>query len=164
MEISKILAGIKGKVLDAANFELLQSAYELQENNLSQLKQNNEAITESQGLLKEKSAQLEKENESLRAKVAELEAQLAAANPDGDNGGLSKAAISILQMLIENDSTRFIGERVSGITGLTNIESAAAIDELEENGLARATAGTYEGVEYSLTDSGKRYVLKMQSA
>lgn len=161
MDISKILAGIKGKVLDAANFELLQSAYDLQEQNITQLRQNNDALSESQGILKSKTESLEQENENLRAKIAELETQLAELNPSDNAGGLSKAALSILHYCKRSDSTGFAAELVGHMTELGNIESAAAIDELEKNALAIMSSIGMEGTHYSLTDAGKQYVLKM---
>ena len=45
---------IKGKVLDAANFEILKSAYEMQEKNIEQLKTSNEALKDNNQALNEK--------------------------------------------------------------------------------------------------------------
>ena len=53
-DVLKILSDIKGKALDAVNFELLKRTYELQNKNIEQLKNNNEALKESINLLKEK--------------------------------------------------------------------------------------------------------------
>ena len=69
MDISKILSDIKGKVLDAANFDLLMHAYDLQNENIKQLKNNNQALKENNDLLKEKVENLEEENQSLRKSV-----------------------------------------------------------------------------------------------
>jgi len=46
MEILSILAGLKDKVLDAAHYELLRGAYELQSKNIEQLQINNDALKE----------------------------------------------------------------------------------------------------------------------
>ena len=69
MDISRILNDIKGKALDAAHFDLLKHAYDLQNENIEQLKSNNQALRESNDLLAEKVKRLEKENESLRRSV-----------------------------------------------------------------------------------------------
>lgn len=69
MDILKILDGVKGKVLDAAHFELLKHAYELQEHNISQLKTNNAALKESNELLKERSKGIEDKVEQLEEEL-----------------------------------------------------------------------------------------------
>src|SRR5688572_26032865 len=58
MDVISILNGIKGKVLDAAHFDLLRSAYDLQNENIEQLKSNNEAIRENNILLRNASETL----------------------------------------------------------------------------------------------------------
>ena len=41
----QILAGLKDKVLDASHFDILRHAYELQNQNIEQLKTNNDALS-----------------------------------------------------------------------------------------------------------------------
>ena len=78
MDMLAILSGIKGKVLDAHNFDLLKRVYDLQNENIEQLKSNNEALKEKNGLLEEKAALLKKDNESLKATIETLKSRLAA--------------------------------------------------------------------------------------
>ncbi|EHF7843799.1 hypothetical protein J3Y18_003593, partial [Salmonella enterica] len=63
---------VKGKVLDAAHFELLKHAYELQEHNISQLKTNNAALKESNELLKERSKGIEDKVEQLEDELHQV--------------------------------------------------------------------------------------------
>ena len=70
MDIVQLLTLIKGKVLDATNFELLKNAYELQKQNNDQLKENNDALKESNSLFKEKLAHLENEKNELREQIS----------------------------------------------------------------------------------------------
>ena len=50
-EIIKILEQLKQKGLDVVQVELLKNAYDLQNRNLAQLKENNTALRESHDLL-----------------------------------------------------------------------------------------------------------------
>ena len=54
MDVLSVLNGIKGKVLDAANHDLLRRAYDLQNDNIEQLKSNNDALRESNSMHKER--------------------------------------------------------------------------------------------------------------
>jgi len=77
VDITAILSGIKGKVLDAQHFDLLKHAYDLQNQNIEQLKSNNEALKEKAQLLSEKATLLLRENEALKTTIKTLESRLA---------------------------------------------------------------------------------------
>jgi cell division protein FtsB len=62
MDIIDILGAIKGKVLDVSHFDLLINAYELLNQNIVQLKDNNDALRVSSELLKQKIKELNDEN------------------------------------------------------------------------------------------------------
>ena len=76
MDTLKILGDIKGKVLDAAHFDLLKHAYELQEKNIEQLKSNTEALKESNEQYKEKLYKLEQEIKKLQKLITDYELRL----------------------------------------------------------------------------------------
>lgn len=84
VDIPAILANIKDKVLDATHFELLQHAYDLQNQNVEQLTRNNEALRESNELLKGEVARLKVENESSRITIESLKSRLAALPNDSE--------------------------------------------------------------------------------
>jgi len=161
VDIIGLLNGIKGKVLDAAHFDILQSAYELQNRNIEQLKENNSALMESNGLLKEKSKRIATENDDLKSKVAELEAQFSAANPGLHASSLSSAAIAILQACKEDDATDFSANQIAYRAKLGHIQCAAAIEELQTVEFAVAISFDIDDTNYGLTPSGKKYVLNM---
>lgn len=69
MDISKILSDIRGKVLDAEHFDSLMHAYDLQNENIKQLQNNNKALRESNERLQEEVNRLKIENESMRKSV-----------------------------------------------------------------------------------------------
>ena len=163
MDVLKILSGLKGKVLDAAHFELLQSAYELQKQNIDQLKENNSAIKESNELLKEKNEQLFSANQILSADIEELKSKLPKeTSPALVN--LSESAISILTKCIELDVTNFYDQEFVKNIPYSKVKLEAAIDELEEiNFLELGITNPYAGSKYNLTNPGKKFALQLLS-
>ena len=75
MDIIAILTGLKGKALELRDIEFLKHAYELQEQNIKQLKENNEAVRDALGLAKTRIESLESENADLKSKNAKLVAR-----------------------------------------------------------------------------------------
>ncbi len=75
MEITKILSTIKGKVLDATNYELLSSAYEIQQQNIIQLKENNTSIKENNELLKNKIQNQEETIKDFKIEISKLKSE-----------------------------------------------------------------------------------------
>jgi len=167
MDIIQILSTIKGKVLDAANFELLKTAYGLQNQNIEQLKNNNTALKESNDLLKEKINSLNKDNSTLKERVLILEDELRLKKEDSRSQGLSEVALAILGKCIKHDVTEFNDESMLGsLSPYSRIQVESAIDELEKLQLiyARSIMGGFgEGTDYSLTAEGKKAALKIPS-
>ncbi len=161
MDIGKILSEIKGKVLDAAHFELLESAYELQNQNIEQLKENNSAIKEKSALLQEKATHLEKENNELKARVEDLESQLANHSGQTEAIKLSEVAVAILRVCIERDITDFYSENMITVISFTRMQTEAAIEELEEKGLVALASVGPDGSNYYVTSEGKKFALEM---
>ena len=62
----ELLKGLKVAVLDAANYERLESAFALLEKNWNEVKKNNELLKERDEILTAKVADLVTENEKLR--------------------------------------------------------------------------------------------------
>jgi len=161
MDIGKILGEIKGKVLDAAHFELLQNAYELQRQNIEQLKENNAAIKEKSSLLNEKAEHLSKENEELKARIEELEAQIQKVTSSTEPNSLSEVATTILKKCIERDVTDFYVNQMIDELPYSRMESEIAIDELKELKLIRLSSAGSNGVNYRVTNAGKKFALGM---
>jgi hypothetical protein len=92
MDFLGMLNGLKGKVLDAAHFDLLKSAYDLQNENITQLKSNNEALKENAELVRGQVEQLRLENHQLLETNKELLSELKQINQAkrvGQNQNLS---------------------------------------------------------------------------
>jgi chromosome segregation ATPase len=157
MGVGDILGGLKDKVLDAAHFELLKHAYDLQEQNIQQLKSNNAAIKEAHDLLQEKVRGLVEANRQLQEEVASLTLRLPLPEPDANQ--LSEVAIQILAFCKINDLTDAYGDVFYDNLGYSKIEIDAAIDELEKAGLLDIASVGMRGTNYYLTDTGKRFVL-----
>ncbi len=161
MDIIGILNSIKGKVLDSANFELIQTAYELQNNNVEQLKENNSAINESNKLLKEQTEQVVIENNQLKSKVAELEAQLTAVSPKDHAADISEAALAILKQCIDQDLTNFYDAEMVNSISFSSMQAEVGIDELLAKQLIDLSSFDAEGKFYCLTEGGKKYAINM---
>lgn len=159
MDIGKLLGGLKGKVLDASHFELLKHAYDLQEQNIIQLKSNNAALKESNSLLKEKAGNyleeleyLKKENE----KLSKIAGQVKKADND-DPIMLSENAVKLIKRIIQEDVTDFYQNAIVDVMELSRIEVEAALDELSEHGLISAmSARQGYGLHYHLTSKAKK--------
>lgn len=159
MDILGILQTLKGKVLDATHFELLKRAYELQDENLKQLKSNNEALKESNDLVKEKMGHLEAEVARLRGTIEELEKKVPTAAPVSGYAP-SRAAAAILEQYVKNDETRLYDEQLFQLIRLSKIEIKAGLDELQMHKLVDFGSVSINGASYYLTHEGKQFVLK----
>jgi len=157
MDVIKILAEVKDKVLDAAHYQLLESAYNLQEETITQLKSNNEALKENRQLQAEKTTQLEAENVELKAAIELLENQM----PSTVEGELSHVAEGIIAKLFEDDLVNFSNAGLPQALGYNKIAVELALEELEKQGLIRLGSVDPQGSNYYLTTSGKQHTLKI---
>ena len=160
MDILKILDGVKGKVLDAAHFELLKHAYELQEHNISQLKTNNAALKESNELLKERSKGTEDKVEQLEEELCHVKTQLKQQIAEDDEIiKLSENATKIISRIINDDATDFYENAMIDLMDISRISVKAALDELSEHGLIEAySARPGYGLHYHLTRKAKKAI------
>jgi FtsZ-binding cell division protein ZapB len=69
MDVIAILTGLKGKALDLRDIELLKHAYELQDQNIKQLKENNDALRDAVAIAQDRVTSLEQENTELQNQV-----------------------------------------------------------------------------------------------
>ncbi len=160
MDVISILNGVKNKVLDAKNYELLKHAYALQNENMEQLKSNNEAIKENHQLLQKKVNHLEEENKSLRQSVAELSQKVSQLDRDGVFSGLSEVALAILDLYRQRDTTGLWKEsEIIPALHFGKIQIASGIDELKKAKMIDPSSGSPDGdMKYSLTEQGKKYL------
>lgn len=99
MDVTSVLQSVKGKVLDAAHFELLKHAYGLQEENITQLKSNNEALKESNLLLQDKIKKLEVQSAELEQKLGEASSTVQRLQPPASSkNSLSAPAHAVLAL------------------------------------------------------------------
>jgi hypothetical protein len=160
MGITEILGQFKGKVLDAAHFDLLKHAYELQEQNIAQLKINNESLRESNELLLEKIRSLEELNIKLKDTINNLEARLKKLDSPSEFD-LSDAAKKVLGLFLLNNTTAITRVRIEDQLNLSKIEIASAIDELKNKQII--IIHTSHG-NISLRESGKKILANSMSA
>ncbi|MDO9465525.1 MAG: hypothetical protein Q7J67_09555 [bacterium] len=161
-DIIKTLLMLKGKVLDAVNFELLRRAYELQNQNIEQLKNNNEALKESNTLLRDKANRLESENNEFKQNIKNLEKKINSINNNKMSQELSEVAEAILLECKGKDKKEFGAEDMIEILSYRKLEIEGAINELSKLKLI----SVYEtplmgGIRYDLTPKGTEFVLKI---
>lgn len=161
MDVTAILQAVKGKVLDAAHFELLKHAYELQEENINQLKNNNEAIKESNLLLQEKLKKLEARSAELEEKLSEAASVIKRLEPpEHKEDSLSDTARSVLALFKSRDVTDMYQNTIVRLVEFSRIEVEAALEELSSAKLIDFAGASFElGVNYYLTSKGKHIVL-----
>jgi SMC interacting uncharacterized protein involved in chromosome segregation len=148
MGFQEVLSGLKDKVLDAANFEVLKSAYELQEENNKQLKESND-------LLREKVEKLELDNEQLRETNEKYKAQLDKIDDSGEK--LSEVAEAILDMFLKQDTTVMIIRKYANLLPYTKIQIESGIDELHKKKIIQPYT---TGGEWKLTGIGANMLSK----
>ncbi len=165
MDVIQILTTIKGKVLDAANFEILKKTYELQNDNIEQLKNNNEALKESNGLLKEKTSGLERDYNNLKVRVKSLEDELRMIKSADSSQKLSEFAEAILRKCIKDDKSEFLDDRMVASFPFSKMQAEAGLDELIKHKLVVQTSVSFMnvGAGFSLTPEGKKLALKIAS-
>jgi len=163
MDIIKTLTQIKGKVLDAAHFEILRNAYDLQNQNIDQLKTNNTAFRESNSLLKENNSRLEKETRSLKETVSTLEKQIGSFKSGSLAQEITEYAEAILHKCVKDDITEFNDERMIDSLPYSRIQAKVGLDELLNLSFICFSSATkrVRGVTYRLTDTGKKFALKL---
>ncbi len=162
MNVVSILSGIKGKVLDAAHFDLLRSAYDLQAENTKQLKSNNDALSDSNGLLKERIDKLETEIGRLKAENADLRARAAdrtAENTKYQPTGLPRR---ILLLYRQVDEHLLFDKQVASVLANSQLEVEAAFLKLTEEKIVRWGIFSDRGTGYFLTNTGTRLVLSLE--
>lgn len=155
MDILKILSGIKGKVLDSHHFDLLKHAYELQEQNLEQMRHNNSVIRESNELLKDKVASLEKANEKLASRVEELSRLAPGREGKRELSELSEVATSILDVYVFADEVTLDDTVIRSRVKCNAIQAKAGLDELVTAGFIKLSGGSPSGLRFGLTPYGR---------
>jgi predicted nuclease with TOPRIM domain len=133
--------------------------YDLQNENLEQLKHNNDALKESNGLLQEQVSGLRKENESLKKQVGELSQKVAQIDDSNASSSFSEAADALLGFYHQEDTTDLWKDDIISALcdhfGTIQIESA--IDELKSAKMISLASVSLEGnMRYSLTVQGKK--------
>ena len=155
MDIIKILGTLKGKVLDASHFDLLKHAYDLQNKNIVQLKNNNDVLKESNDLLKQKIIELNAENTILKETIEEYKNQIKTIPRTSLMDNLSEIAINILELYISNNTTELWEKFIMRTLPFSKIQVQAGLDELCSAELISSYSfDPSHGKEYSLTDKG----------
>lgn len=153
MDILNILEQLKQKGLDVVQIELLKSAYELQNRNIEQLKDNNDALRESHQLLKEKVTTLEKENEVLKNEFKALPIIKS-------DDAISEIGRDVLKRCVMDDVIQFNSDdMIANLSQYTRIQVETGIGELRSHSLIiqSGVIGYGRGAKYRLTQHGMKY-------
>ena len=162
MDAISLLSGLKDKVLDAKNFELLKHTYDLQNENIEQLKTSNTAFKESNERLQDEVNGLKTENESLKQTVDELTQRVSQLNGGSVSSGLSEVALAILELYHRLDKTTLYNKAdIFPALDFSKIKLESAIDELKATEMIIGIGARMDyGLSYSLTAQGKKYLAK----
>jgi len=163
MEIINILGTIKGKVLDDSHFDLLKHAYELQDQDIVKLKNNNDALGESNELLKQKIKELNDENIILKETINKYKNIIKLLPQTSLIDNFSEIAVNILELYISNDTTELWEKFIIRTLPFSEIQVQEGFDELTRAELISSYSfDPSHGKEYSLTEKG-RYNLAIKS-
>lgn len=158
VDILGILGSLKGKVLDASHYDLLEHAYKLQQENVTQLRENNAALRESADLLRAELGRAKDRVVALERENTELQTRVLASGPESE---LSTCALALLRWLVGDDLKAFYDVEAHDAELGSKLETEAAIDELEAAKLIDVGSYGSQGAHYYLTDAGKRFVLTL---
>lgn len=159
MDIVKILSGLKGKVVDAENFDILLNAYEFQNENIERLKDKNSALEENNNLLAKKGRLILRENKTLKDKMS---LNAGSSSEEVINTELSKTATTILKYCKNNEMTSFNSELILSLIPDNRAETEAAVEELEEHSYIDISGYGLNGSTYYLTIIGKIHAMKIK--
>ena len=165
MSLMEILNDLKGKALDAAHFDLLKHAYELQDKNMEQLEKSNAGLEKENQCLKEKVQQLSVENVTLNEELKKYRAEKAGLRKPKSYKKLSVVAQAILDFYLRSDMTTLDDSDIFGGVGggkYSKIEISTAMDELKTAKLLDSCSYNYRtGVrDYFLTKEGLTLLAK----
>ena len=135
MDAISILNGLKNKILDAKNYELLKHTYDLQNQNIEQLKTSNEGFKEDNKRLREEVDGLKAENESLKQTVAKLTQKVSQLSEHTVSPCLSDVALAILELYRQHSGEPLYKKSQiipSLISNFSKIQIESGIDDLEE--------------------------------
>ena len=142
MSFTKVIGSIKGKVLDAAHFEILKSAYELQEENIKQLQINNKLLEDKVTKLEEENKDFKEANQELSETISELQQKLYGFASDTGGVELSEVAHDILNVYKQHDETLLFDEFVASELSYSKIQVKAGFDELNTAGLTQQSVAS----------------------
>ena len=159
MDITKILSTIKGKVLDAANYELLANAYDLQQQNIIQLKENNTSIKESNSLLKEKLESYKKTMHEQNEKITQLE-ELTYLPKTVDSSSRVEEEEEVLIFLSNHTKLDINKNHLSQHLNIKDEKTQYFLDNLQEDKLVCGSCSMSNPTSYSLTKQGRAYLVE----
>ena len=155
MDILNILDTVKGKVLDASHFDMLKHAYELQDQNIVQLRDNNDALRKTNELLKQRIKELNDENTILKETIRKYKNKTKSLPRTLLTDNFSEIAINILELYISNNTKELWEKFIIRSLPFSKIQVQAGLDELcRAELIASYSFDPLHGKEYSLTEKG----------
>lgn len=158
-DIFNVFKELRQKGIDANQVDLLKSAYEHQNLNLEQLKENNSALRESNDLFKTKIAKLEIDSISLQEEILALKKKI----PIGQKTDLSEGSLDVLNVLNENDIVEFYESDMTSLLQKGKVFAQTAMGELRNNNfiIQSKTITDARGTGYRVTQEGLEYMARL---
>jgi len=147
-----------GKVLDVARMDLLKHTYKLQEDNIGQLKTNNEALKDSNELLKEKNVELKNEVATLRTNLEEARQAIR----DDAEPELSEIELKLLKFFGNNDGDVFASDRLRPRGGFKEQKAVLehALTNLSHLGFLDVVPTFGDETPYAIAHKGREFLIK----
>jgi DNA-binding transcriptional ArsR family regulator len=158
-----ILGSLKGKVLDVHHIELLKDAYEKQDENIKQLKLNNEAIREQseliKGQLQDRDARIREFEQEVQELTSKLEAAQGQIPKPPEN--LDAECEAILQYLAERPHSDIWNDDLASALRKPITMIDHHLDLLEEGDYVYRNYNFHrEGSSVSLASRGRAYAVQ----
>lgn len=111
--------------------------------------------------LEEENRKLKDENDSLKQSMAELTQRVSQLDDENVSSKLSEVALAILDLYRQRDTTEMFKEpEIIPALNLSKIQIESGIDELKKaNMISPSMIRPNYGVQYSLTEKGKKYLI-----
>lgn len=163
MEIVKLLGTFKGKALDLKDVELLKHAYQLQDENIKQLKTSNDLFREQVESLRLQIRERDSEIASLTGEIAQTKAQLEEAvrqRPE-ENSALSEEQTTMLTHLANHEDRRVYHTDIANWMSLPLTIVKHHMESLSNDDYVHLGYNMHHNrIRVSLTGRGRAYVVE----
>jgi DNA-binding transcriptional ArsR family regulator len=163
MDILNLLGTLKGKALDLKDIELLKHAYELQEENIKQLKTSNESYRESMELLRSQSSDRQNQIVELKSALAGLQTELETVRKQipAPSNALPPECSDILRHLANNPDHDWWNTELARLIGKPLTAVDHYLDVLKDGDYVYLSwSMNRDGTNVDLAARGREYAVK----